>query len=495
MKKAVFTTIGMGILFLAHTACAAVSISEIMYDLDGTDTDREWVEIYNDGTEGVDLSAWKFVEGNTNHGLVITDGSATLAPNSYAIIADKPDKFKLDWPNFTGTIFDSSFSLINEPGEELSLKDNTLTVVNTVTYDNTVGAQGDGNSLQKINSVFVSAAPTPGAVNVASATTGTQTEETATVTTGGTGSGGSVATLPAKPKKVIEPVVPKISTEIIAKSAGFVGIPMIFEPVTLGYSKEILSRGLFTWNFGDGTVRTSDVNQKQEYRYDYPGEYVVTLEYVRNPYMQIPDATDRVIVTIIDPVISILSVDQSRGAITFNNSSPYEIDLSGWTVIAGNKSFTFPKNSFILSKKNFILSPKTSFFNGTDVSLVYLKIPAGEIVTQYPLLVKENQPQPNSSSQNNFKPIAPIRSTSQNMNITEDGTDSSYMPVSLPLDFNTPAESLESAAGMSKFVVPIGFGVLVLGASVGSVIWVRKRYGNKKTESVDDEADEFEIVE
>jgi thiamine phosphate synthase YjbQ (UPF0047 family) len=40
-------------------ATAAVTINEIMYDPDGSDTNREWVELYNDGGSSVDLSAWE----------------------------------------------------------------------------------------------------------------------------------------------------------------------------------------------------------------------------------------------------------------------------------------------------------------------------------------------------------------------------------------------------------------------------------------------------
>ena len=73
-----------------------------------------------------------------------------------------------DWPNFSGILFDSSFSLTNDPGETLVLKDASGTVVDQVTYDPSVGASGDGTTLNRSGSSFVAAVATPGAVNTSS---------------------------------------------------------------------------------------------------------------------------------------------------------------------------------------------------------------------------------------------------------------------------------------------------------------------------------------
>ena len=43
-------------------------INEVMYDLEGTDTDREWIEVYNDGAESMNLATYKFLRV-----VVITD--------------------------------------------------------------------------------------------------------------------------------------------------------------------------------------------------------------------------------------------------------------------------------------------------------------------------------------------------------------------------------------------------------------------------------------
>lgn len=50
-------------LLLANCLAAAVVINEIMYDPVGTDTGYEWVELYNNGTEDIDLEGAKLQAG------------------------------------------------------------------------------------------------------------------------------------------------------------------------------------------------------------------------------------------------------------------------------------------------------------------------------------------------------------------------------------------------------------------------------------------------
>ena len=136
-----------------------------MYDLTESDEGREWVEIFNNGTESVDLSEWKFSEGGTSHSLSFFRGDSILTAHSYAIIVDDPAKFLLDYPNAEGMILKSSFSL-NNSGETISIKNRDL-LINEVTYNSLV-ASGDGKSLQLIGGVWLAALPTPGKPNAIS---------------------------------------------------------------------------------------------------------------------------------------------------------------------------------------------------------------------------------------------------------------------------------------------------------------------------------------
>lgn len=143
-----------------------VVINEIMYDPSGGDTGHEWIEIRNGTSQSFDLLNWKFFENNSNHGLTLIAGSATLLAGDFAIIADNATTFLTDWPSFSGTLFDSAFSLSNTAGEMIALKNPALEIIDALTYATTTGANGDGNSLHRTEGGnWIAALPTPGAEN------------------------------------------------------------------------------------------------------------------------------------------------------------------------------------------------------------------------------------------------------------------------------------------------------------------------------------------
>ncbi len=140
-----------------------VIINEIMYDFEGSDSGKEWIEIFNSGDTSVDLTNWKFYENQSNHNLTIIQGSINLFAGGYAVIVNDPEKFLVDYPNYNGIIIKSSFSLSNT-GETISIKNGDL-VIDEINYLSNWGAQGDGNSLQKINNNWEASLPTPGQAN------------------------------------------------------------------------------------------------------------------------------------------------------------------------------------------------------------------------------------------------------------------------------------------------------------------------------------------
>ncbi len=372
----------LSICFLTtHVVHAEVVINEIMYDLEGTDTDREWIEIYNNGSESVDLASWKFVEANVNHGLV-PDGSSVVSAGGYAIIAVNIPKFRIDWPNFSGIIFDSSFSLNNDPGETLALKNGTGTIVDQVTYTADPTGAHAGKSLQRNGSSWVIADPTPNTTNATSSTSNS----------GGSNAGGSSssgddeedeAQVAVSKDKILD-AEPQISVEIISKKLGIAGVPVDFEPRVRGKKEEQINSGKFTWNFGDGTEFVINSNSIIRHTYEYPGEYVVMIEYIERPNQLNPKitATDRVILSIGPQEIEIVSI-KPDGGVEIKNTSSNEFELSSWILKSGTTQFIFPKNSYILPSQTLLVSRnKTAFSYGTtSVSLLY---PSGQLALMFP---------------------------------------------------------------------------------------------------------------
>lgn len=142
---------------------ADISISEIMYDLEGNDMGREWIEIRNEEETPVTLDGWKFFEHDTYHHISHVYGNKEIGPGGYAVIADKPEIFLNEYHDFEGSIFDSSFSLSNE-GELLALYAGDI-LVDSYSYQSVQGGSGNGNSLQLYEGEWGEGFPSPGHEN------------------------------------------------------------------------------------------------------------------------------------------------------------------------------------------------------------------------------------------------------------------------------------------------------------------------------------------
>lgn len=131
-------------------------ISEIMYDLDGSDSNREWVEIYNGGAESVEIlggagsNTWRFFDG-ANHIINLIQGSATIEPGQYFIVASNAEVFASEHPGFSGVVFDTVMSLNNSSSTVAFSFDGGQSVGISAHYDAAWGAGGNGKTLEKIN--------------------------------------------------------------------------------------------------------------------------------------------------------------------------------------------------------------------------------------------------------------------------------------------------------------------------------------------------------
>jgi len=131
----------------------SVVFSEIYYNPEGNDEHHEWIEVYNNGTIPLDFTKWKLEEGFTQHSIKNSTDTNTLNPDSYAVLAENPTQFLIDYPEFSGLLFDTVFnSSLSNTGEELILrmgKDGET--ADSLTYNSTWGGNRNGFSLEKIN--------------------------------------------------------------------------------------------------------------------------------------------------------------------------------------------------------------------------------------------------------------------------------------------------------------------------------------------------------
>ncbi|MDB5260137.1 MAG: Lamin globular tail-like protein [Candidatus Nomurabacteria bacterium] len=351
----------------------ALYISEIMYDPQGSDAGREWVEIYNDTSNDIDLTAWKFNESNTNHGITSFAGSGKLNSNSYAVIADNPAKFLIDFPSYTGVLYDSSFSLSNT-GEPLAVKDNTGAIIDSVTYNPTLGGNDDGTTLSLINSLWVKGNGTPGSVNEISSNTSTSTTIapiTPNATT--TDNQGTI--------KQTSPPSSDIMIYMAPEKVVVAGALSTFSVAAMTRAGRNIDNPNVTWAFGDGGQANGTTT---EYAYAYPGRYIAQAEVGNGLILGI----GRMIVTVIPPDISIVNTGSGKygSYIDVINPNRYDLDFSQWKLSVGGAIYPFPKNTLIPGGATTRISglalgfASTTIWSSTEVRILF---PTLEEVTRY----------------------------------------------------------------------------------------------------------------
>ena len=423
-------TIAFLFFYLAGSASAQVEITEIMYNLEGGDSGREWIELRNTGIESVDLYSWRFFEADSNHKIYTEKGGDVIGlgsyiePNSYVILSNAVDVFMLDHSSYSGIVYYSSFSLHNT-GELLIIRDSELNDIDPVTYSSEWGANGDGNSLQKVNGSWCAGTPTPGAENISiyadspdddPSPSGDDEDEPDNESTQEQEPPATYSdTMPSWAEE------PKISTYAGARKRIIVaGASIDFKGQSRGADGEPLQFARYIWSFGDGAC---DEGKEITHTYYYPGEYVVVLNTASGRYATM----DRVVVKVISANIVITNVSfDDPSFIEIHNKTSYELDLSQWQLKAGKQIFTIPQDTFIKPKKKIVFpSQVTELFikKGDKVTFLY---PSGDIVASYS--AKENIPAPVNKDSNETQTTQPASDYVKEKVVTKDTAYNNLFP-------------------------------------------------------------------
>ncbi len=381
------------VFFAPAFSLAQVVINEIMYDPTDADSSREWVEIYNSGAETVDISKWKFLENTSasNHGLTQIQGTTDLPAGGFAVIVIDSAKFLTDFPTFSGNILKASFSSLNNTSATVIIKNADLTTQDQVTYASSQGANGDGNSLQRTSSGWVSATPTPGqtnatvssipetpADNTASTTTDTTTdtqpsETTPTSSPSGMSAHSSYVSLSNSEQKV--------EFEISAgrNRLTTVGNNLVFRATATKAQNISEQNTFYYWSFGDGTIA---IGKNVNHIYKFPGEYSVVVN-ANNSDRQ---AVSRIQVKVIVPDVSVGRVDSGT---EITNNAKAEINLEGWQLVSPKKTFVFPTDTLIPASKKIIFGDEVT---GVSDDMLRLLNPVGREVGSVKNMAVEIKP-------------------------------------------------------------------------------------------------------
>lgn len=479
---------GLVLFVLAKTAFASIVISEIMYDPDGSDTNREWLELYNNGSSDVDISGWKLFEADTNHGLSSYSGGTSIASDGYVVITVDPATFLSEWSTSV-PLFDSSFSLINSGGETLSIKNSSLSVVDTVTYDPTVGANNDGKSLQLVSGSWVAANATPGAINTNTSTTTPVTtdtsedeiNETTDQQTTTTDADGNVTTTETVKKETMW------SVDITAPAYGTAGVPVTFNAMAYTNEGNEVHPGLFKWNMGDGSSYDQRDSGDLIHTYMYAGTYVVTLEYYRyGSFMSLPgEVFTRINFTVHPDSFEIKPARTVNGLldVSINNKGSTEVIMDGWTLRGKIHTYTFPKWSIALGGNTITVTGYTSGFTENDTQTLSLVDPSGTVIASYPAVVLMP-----SQKKTSYASAVATTSTSKNQTIQNNQSDTDEKNIESYSSDHLSAEVSRAHTSISMWWVT-AIALILLG--MGSVLYIRR----EKKQHDDDDGFEVTVLE
>lgn len=162
---------------------ANLVINEVMIDPEGSDTGKEWIELYNSSNETINLEGWKIQSAGTSFSTNYTLPDYKLMPYSFLLIGESEVEdcnlcTTLDFQNggsasdgiriinpssdYTDTIIYDSPNTNSLPDD---ISNPALTFINESIASKTIARKTDGVDTNQISDWSVSSIPTPGFSN------------------------------------------------------------------------------------------------------------------------------------------------------------------------------------------------------------------------------------------------------------------------------------------------------------------------------------------
>lgn len=371
MKKPFVTlTISLILLFFTTTASIAANQDVIINEIGASEpSGYEWIEIYNRGSQPIDLNGWKFTEdfsdtkpNGTNHNLNFSSTSI-LNPDQYAIIAQDQNKFKEKYPSFSGLLIDSSWGSLNESGEKIELKDANSNIIESFTY-----LEAKNYSLERIDTNSNDYTNTNWKEHANSNTLGTQNSNNTFVQdmSNQTQSSTNPQQITNSQDSALESTISNSQNsnfslaDSISADAGENIIALAGQEISFDASKSQGNISLFEWNFGDGqTAKERTVKHK----YDFPGKYIAVLTVLNSQ----ATSQSQITVTIhpsgvyINEFLPSPANQDDQEWLEIHNSNNFPVNLSDWKISDNSKtkSFILPQNTFIAPQGYLALTKQT----------------------------------------------------------------------------------------------------------------------------------------
>lgn len=348
----------LGIL-LPDGVRAAVQINEVAWMGTSDNANAEWIELYNDGVEPVNLSGWTVTTSGTAPVITL---SGTVGAGGFYLLERTSDA------SVPGISADQIYTgALSNAGLILFLKNAGGSIIDQVeggTNWSTIG--GDNvtkHTPQRSGSGWITAAPTPKAANATgssaapTATTTPSTSDTATTTPGIT-----IGGTPVDTSVLVSPIA-RLHIDPGPHRIVHTNVAEPYRAVVYTGGRNLNTTARVTWSFGNG-VRA--LGRNVSYAYTTPGEYAVVVR----ASTEDTTAVRTLAVTVQDaqPVIA----EVSEQGITLVNEDDLLLDISGWILRAEDVEFVFPDDTVLLPHGRVLFTPDvTGLPPAVSVALLY----------------------------------------------------------------------------------------------------------------------------
>ena len=387
-------------------AKAGVYINEVAWMGTTNSANDEWIEIYNDGSESIDLNGWTLsaVDGAPNINFSSTTNKIIPAGGFYLLE-------RTDDSAVLGITADLIYTgALSNDGENLVLKNKDGSEIDRINGSNgwPAGDNISKQTMQKISSGWVAAIGTPKASNVGQASSqsssassqesffanSSSSQNYSSVSSVANYGGGSVSW----------PDEQQIYANAGKDKTGIAGADVLFEGKALGFKKEPLENARYLWTLGDGSYKEGK-NIRHIYKYpSYSSNYIVVLEVLSGGI----SAADRVNIKVIPNELQI--VETKNEFIKLKNKSSIILDVSSWFLRAGGVVFKFPNHSLISANSELIISSDVSGLKFADNKFsAEILYPNGSVAFSY-------SPSPASSSSSKSKETVLSKPPEKNIN-------------------------------------------------------------------------------
>lgn len=285
-------------------------------------SNNEWIELYNNGSQTVDLSEWMLVaaDGQPNITLV-----GSIKASGYFLLERTDDE------TVPGIAADLIYTgALSNSGEKLELKDANGLIIDTINAASgwPAGDNATKETMQKSGTGWITASPTPRAGNGISSNQESRLSAEVLTETGSANqeAGGNPALVREGPAMIYE------QKRFFTVEAGediktVAGAEARFSGAAFGFDSKPLDETSgsvrYLWNFGDGSFFEA---KNTNHIYRYPGAYSAVLQ------VSSGQTSGSDVIEVIVGESSVVISEMAGAWIELANEGVAAVDLSSWQI-------------------------------------------------------------------------------------------------------------------------------------------------------------------